>query len=107
MLGERNYYSYSTSIIYDKVHKDEIIKLLDFFCVGWDEWSSKQGLNYMALNVTGIPEVFSRLVDFLFGVFLFPYPHEMKDIRLKVMSLTQRLIPEAHDEPVFEHSMSR
>ena len=85
-----------------KAQNDDITQLLDFFCLGWDEWTSKQNLNYMALNVTGIPDDFSRLVDFVVAVSLFPYPHEMKDIRLKVMSLTRLLIPEAHDEPVSE-----
>ena len=85
-----------------KAQNNDITQLLDFFCLGWDEWTSKQNLNYMALNVTGIPDDFSRLVDFVVAVSLFPYPHEMKDIRLKVMSLTQLLIPEARDEPVSE-----
>ena len=59
-----------------KAQNNDITQLLDFFCVGWDEWTSKQNLNYMALNVTGISGDFSRLVDFVVAVSLFPYPHE-------------------------------
>ena len=65
-----------------KAQSSDVAQLLDFFCVGWDEWTSKQNLNYMALNVTGIPPDFSRLVDSVAAFSLFPHPHEMKDIRL-------------------------
>ena len=75
---------------------EEIIKLLDVIGLSWDEWTSKQNLNYMSLNLTGIPPDFSCLVDYILAVNKFDYPHEMPDIRKKVLALATRILPEVH-----------
>ena len=67
---------------------------LEFFSIQWDEWTSKQNLPYMALNVNGIANDFSKMVDFIAACSYFPFPHEMGDVRGKVITLTERILPE-------------
>lgn len=78
------------------------VKLVDFFCCGWDEWTSKQNLNYLSLNLTSIPPDFSRLVNFMVACSHFPYPHEMPDIRHKVLELIRRVLPGYENAEVVE-----
>jgi hypothetical protein len=78
------------------------VKLVDFFCCGWDEWTSKQNLNYLSLNLTSIPPDFSRLVNFMVACSHFPYPHEMPDIRHKVLELMRRVLPGYENAEVVE-----
>ena len=78
----------------------KFVESVDFFCAGWDEWSSKQNINYMSLNLTTIPPDFSRLVNFMVACSKFPYPHEMPDIRKKVLQLIRRVLPGHEDAEV-------
>ena len=89
----------------EKEQTDKVISSLEFYGVAWDEWTSKQNLNYMALTVTGIPADFSCLTDFLVSCSLFTYPHAMKDIRLKVIQCVQRMLPSVHLEPTCEEGL--
>jgi hypothetical protein len=68
---------------------------LTHFNISWDEWTSKQNLNYMAVNLSGIPEDFSCMYDYLLSVSYFEYPHAQSDIRKKLMSVVaETLIPQ-------------
>jgi hypothetical protein len=67
-------------------------EILPLFSGAWDELSSKQRLNYMAVNVVGIMPDFKLFVDHLVGVSLFPYPHDMPAICLKVLEIMQPLL---------------
>ena len=69
-----------------------ICEIFPNFSGAWDEWSSKQRLNYMAVNVVGITPDFKFFVDHLVGVSLFSYPHDMPAIRLKVLEVMQPLL---------------
>ena len=86
----------------DKKQTADLVQTLDFYCVGWDEWTSKQNLNYMSLNITGIPPDFSCLRNFMVAVSYFPYPHCMSDIRLKVLGLIRRVLPSLENADIKE-----
>ena len=77
----------------NKSQLEELKLTLDYYSIQWDEWSSKQNLNYMALNCCEIPPCFSKMIDFLVACSLFPYPHLMPDLRNKVLSLADRVLP--------------
>ena len=64
--------------------------------IQWYEWTSKQNLPYMALNVNGIAKDFSKkIVDFIIACSFFPFLlHEMGDVREKVIALTEKVLPE-------------
>ena len=94
-----------TDLFLEKESADEVAeftKRVDFFCAGWDDWTSKQNLNYMSLNLTSIPPDFSQLLNFMVACSHFPYPHEMPDIRRKVLELTRQVLPGYEDAVVTE-----
>jgi len=86
----------------DKAERAAAVNQMDYFGLSWDEWTSKQNLCYISVNITGIPYDFSRLVNFMVAVSKFPFPHKMRDIRLKVLGLTRRVLRELEDAEVTE-----
>lgn len=70
-----------------------LIEAVDMVSLSWDEWTSKSNDNYMSVNVCCILPDFSCMIESIIAMSLFEYPHEMKDIRKKVIEMAQRLFP--------------
>lgn len=73
-----------------KSHNDRILSIVDTVSLSWDEWTSKADENYMGVNISSILPDFSSLFESMIAVNLFKYPHEMPDIRRKVIKLAHR-----------------